>query len=248
MIKHKIFVAFFTLFLIGLAILIIKLPDSPDSLEDINKNSCITDSDCANDSICIDNTCEALIEKICKDMDYKSIYQQTTSRIIYRYPSKRIIIQKEQDTCINNKTLLEWFCENGTLKNQTFECENNCSEGKCVLHTTIKGTVALNEENYISLEEYGLKDLALNIEKIIHNNTNGYNYAYITLINLSSKNILDRKKIMVGSFTVFKYKEKYIKVSAPSIYTSLDSLNSAVQLKVNIGKEYAQYYTSSDKE
>ncbi len=244
MMKHKLFVSLITIFLIALIILTVKLPET------VQDNICTCDSDCSNNSKCINGTCESLIGTICREkpeFNYKNIYEQTYVELIYQYPSQNFSIEKK-DVCMDNQTVLEWFCENNSLRNKTFICENNCSEGKCTLDSVIEDTTPINNRNYVSLEQYNLKGLAINIDDIIHDNNSGYNYVYLTLINISNAYKFGTKRVRVGSFAVFKVNNEFIRVSAPSIYVSANSTNSAVQLKIDVGKEFEQYYAEEEEE
>lgn len=38
-----------------------------------------------------------------------------------------------QDKCYNEKTLLEYFCEDNMMRNENFDCSDGCSEGVCII-------------------------------------------------------------------------------------------------------------------
>ena len=237
MIKHKIFVGLTTLLIIALIIAVIKLPNTLNY-------KCTVDSDCQDSSECIDGFCQNLVKISCQDPDYKNIYQQSTSMLVFEY-TKTNLSEIKEDMCLDNQTLIEWFCDGNTLKNQTIKCGFNCSQGKCLYNSKINGTDISSLESLIPLTDYNLSDLAIKVDDITHDNTNGYNYVFLTLTDSSGLKAYETKKIRVGSFAVFKAEDHFIKISVPGIHADAESLSSAVQMKIDIGEEYAQYYNST---
>ena len=71
----------------------------------------------------------------CIDSDFGEDYlEQGITRGIEKKFSLRKNIEKT-DYCIDDKNLIEYYCENGFVKSITYKCLGNCENGKCVVKT-----------------------------------------------------------------------------------------------------------------
>ncbi len=69
---------------------------------------------------------------------YKSVCQESDNGRDYAVKGKAIAEWKIptgdnilSDNCIDSKTLMEYYCDNGYLKNEKVKCANNCQNGAC---------------------------------------------------------------------------------------------------------------------
>ncbi len=71
----------------------------------------------------------------CYDSDFGANYlEKGLAKGIEKRFSLRKNIEKK-DYCIDDKTLVEYYCENGFVKSENYKCLGNCENGKCVVKT-----------------------------------------------------------------------------------------------------------------